>query len=393
MKKNRIWIIGLILFVMSLACNFPVGSPPQTTPHPGSLPTPTAENIPHGPDLSEPTSTEKVMDEPPAAPAPDIPLAYGDRTSNPAQVVLLDPRDGSPIQRLDAPGLGWGGNGGVTADGIFYVDAAYQHAYHLAFDGSLQILDFLNPEGGTFSGVMLPSPDGRKIALGAVLSFDAEGARIQLKVVHRDGTGERILLDEIVEEERPIRPTPIKWSSDGQHLYYMHVIEGVEGFGGTDLYRIEIATGEEEMLFPDLNCLCSTAVSPDETKAVRFMQHGTPVLVIKDLLTGEEQFVSFPGQYLQAWDILWAPDSSALAVTLGLGNWEADRYSLVRVNLADLSQTFLITKDPRLLRGALWSVMDTIWLNDSDGNLWRMVSDGSGLTLTASEAWIIPPSE
>jgi hypothetical protein len=172
----------------------------------------------------------------------------------------------------------------------------------------------------------------------------------------------------------------------------MNVIEGVEGFGGTDLYRVRIDSGVREEIFDDLNCLCSTSVSPNDSTAVRFMQHGTPVMVLKDLATGEEAFVSFPGKYLQAWDIVWAPDSSALIVTMGLGNWEADAYSVIRVDLDSLAQTFLITDDSRLLRAVVWPVMETVWLNDTAGNLWRMNPSTLDLTLTASEAWIIPPS-
>ncbi len=388
--KLRLFVIVVVLALSVLACNLPGGSEPSPEPPLTAIPTPTMEPAA---DSALPTSTEAV----PLATvsmegAPPLPIVYGDRTVVPNQVVLLNPLDGTPISRLDAPELGWGGNGGVAENSLFYIDADYETAYRLTFSGVRQELLFLNPDGGYFEGVLLPSPDGLRMAVGSVLSFDASGAHVRLSVINIDGTGEKILIDEILPE-RPTRPTPIKWSEDGQSLFYMNVIEGVEGFGGTDLLRVDIDSGIREKIFADLNCLCSTSVSPDDSMAVRFMQHGTPVMVLKDLATGEEQFVSFPGKYLQAWDIVWAQDSRALIVTLGLGNWEADAYSVIKVDLDSLEQTFLITDDPRLLRAVVWPIMETIWLNDTDGNLWRMDSSTLNLTLTASEAWIIPSSE
>ncbi len=388
MKKQWLYFL-FVLLSAAIACNVPVQietvePPPAVTPTEPLQPSETPLS-PLTPTSDLPVVVPEETEEDP------YPVVYGDRSTTPPQIVLLNPLNGALLHRVDAPNLGFGFNRGVYRDGVFYVDADYSNAYRLSFSGVLQELSFLNPDGGYFEGVILPSPDGLRMAVGSILSYDASGTRVQLKVINADGTGEHILVDEVLSE-RPTRPTPIRWSGDGRSIYYMNVIDGVEGFGGTDLYQVDIESGTRTMIFDDLNCLCSTSVSPDETRAVRVMRHGTPVMVIKNLQTGAEDYVSFPAKYLSSWDIVWAPDSSAMAITLGLGNREADLYSVVHVAMNDLSQRFLTTDDPRLLRAVDWPVMATLWLNDTDGNLWHMDPESLELTLTASDARLIRPS-
>lgn len=381
MNRNLLFS-GLVLIFAALACNLPGRNELPETP--SALNTPEA----HLPEetLTPTESTPIVL--PTEEPESAQPIIYADRLVDPPELVFLDPFNGDEIERITAPELGYGLIGGATDTSVFYVDEAFQQAYRLLFDGSRQVLDFLIPEGEYFDGVILPSPDGSKVAYGGVLSYDPSGDHVQLKVVNVDGTEEQILVDAHLTD-RLTRPTPIKWTDDGQYLFYMNVFVGVGGYGGTDLYSVEIATGESQLIFPDLNCLCSTSVSPDNTKAVRAVMEAPLSLVIKDVAAGTEETIHFPPQYVEAWEMVWAPDSSTLLVTLGMGNWEDDRYSLARINMDSLEMDFLITDDDRLLRPAAWHVMETIWLNDRDGNLWRMDAESLEMTLIENDARLI----
>jgi hypothetical protein len=391
--KIKLIIISLVLVITAFSCNLPgsgmiTETPAVVTSEPHSLEsTPTSTK----PPVEMPAETTPVSEVTPQ-PAPALPVVYGNRTVDPAEVVLIDPGDGTELQRISAPGLGYGGFGGASRSSVVYVEEDFQKVYHLLFDGTLQELDFLNPEGEVLDGVFLPSPDGLRIAHGAVLSFDPSGDHVQLVVVNIDGSGEQILVDEH-QTDRLTRPTPIKWSTDGDHLYFMNVFVGVGGYGGTDLHRVEIATGSSEILLADQNCLCSTSVSPDEARAVRAVKDDHLSLVIKNLDTGVEERLDFPTTYTETWEMVWAPDSSALLVTLGLGDWEADQYSLAKVDMESLEISFLFTEDDRLMRPMAWHVMETIWLNDRDGNLWRMDAASQALTLVATDAWVIPYSQ
>ncbi len=153
--------------------------------------------------------------------------------------------------------------------------------------------------------MILPSPDGSKIAQGAVLSFDSSGSQVQLKVVDVDGSDEQILVD--LTLDRPLRPTPIKWSEDGETLYYMNVMEGIEGYGGQDLFKVYLDTSIQEQTFPETSPLVSTSVSPNETYAARAVPGDPTGILIRDLVNLTNQTVTLPEKYKQVWQMVWAP--------------------------------------------------------------------------------------
>lgn len=363
MNKKLIYVMG-VLILAALACNLPWQNMPEPTeetvvPHSTEMETET--KAPTVDETEEtPTITPAVSDLP-------LPIVYYAAPD----LVALDPLDGTELMRLPASNFGFAGDGGVTGNGVFYVNSDYDQAYRVGFDGVQQELAFLNPGGDSFAGVILPSPDGTQIAQGAVLSFTAEGGDNQLKTVNTDGTDERILVAE-TDLDQPLRPTPIKWAADGSALYYMNVIEGIEGFGGLDLLKVDLATGSVETIFPDSGSLTSTSVSPGETYAARAASGDPLSIVIRDLAAGVDQTVTLPAIFKQAWQMVWAPDDSALLVTLGLGNWEADEYSVARIDTKTLDLEFLISDDPTLPRAVAWQTPETIWFNDRDGALWMM---------------------
>ena len=87
--------------------------------------------------------------------------------------------------------------------------------------------------------------------------------------------------------------------------------------------------------------------------------------------------------------MVWAPDDSALLVTLGQGMWETDAYSVIKIDMASLEVSYLVTDDPSLMRAVAWQVPETIWFNDREGTLWRMDSADLTLTMVAADAWAL----
>ncbi len=385
--KKQIGLAGMVFILATLACSLPGQGTPGLTA--------TAETtVPHSTEIAAETETAttdtEAAGETPGSTAEvsdlPVPVVYH---AAPELLVALDPLNGTELMRLPAANFGLAGYGGVTGNGVFFIDSDYTQAYRVGFDGTLQELTFLNPDGGSFEGVILPSSDGAQIAHGAVLDFTAEGSSSQLKVVHSDGTGERVLVEE-TDRDQPVRPTPIKWSQDGQALYYMNVIEGVEGFGGLDLLRVDLATGSVETIFPDSGSLRSTSVSPGDVYAARAVASEPLSIVIRDLAAGTDRTVTLPAKFKQSWQMVWAPDASALLVTVGLGNWEADEYSVIRLDPVTLALETLIADDPSLPRAVAWQVPETIWFNDRDGALWRMDAETlTTTTLFASDAPVI----
>jgi hypothetical protein len=371
--KKQIGIALAVLILAALACNLPWQNTPEPTEETAVPHSTEGETETETATVEATGETPEVTVEAAGLPSPIVYYAA-------PELVVLNPLDGAELMRLPAANFGFAGNGGVTGNGVFYIDSDYTQAYRVGFDGVMQELPFLNPDGGSFEGVILPSPDGTRVAQGAVLNFTAAGSDNQLKIVNIDGTGEQILVGE-TGLDQPIRPTPIKWSADGLALYYMNVIEGIEDFGGLDLQKVDLATGSVETIFPDSGGLTSISVSPGEAYAARAVSGEPLSIVIRDLAAGVNQTVSLPAQYKQAWQMIWAPDDSALLVTLGLGNWEADEYSVIRIDPVTLGFESLIADDSTLPRAVAWQMPETIWFNDRDGALWRMDAETLATTM------------
>ncbi len=397
---KELLVLSLLLVLVVAGCSQPVGETPvtpatdQDTPE-AQLPDPTSTPLEATPPETQPQTPTTEMEETPEVITDvisDRPIVYGNWAADPSIVVLLDPLNGDEIKRLEAPGLGFAIQQGVTETGIFYLDDNQQSVFKLYFDGSVEELGFLHPDGEFFEGVVLPSPDGQYVAHGRIVEFDEAGAQVQLTVSDVDGSNPHILLDERLSD-RVTRPTPIKWSNDGLSIYYMNVFEGVGGYGGTDLYRISILTGDREEIFPDGNCLCSTSISPDESSAVRVMQDDGLIMLIKDLDTGDEATLALPDEYLEAWEMVWSPDSSQLLITLGQGDWLDDLYGIIQIDIASLTTTTLVDQDTQLYRASAWHVMETVWLSDGQNGLWMMDVETRELSLIASNMILIQHSQ
>lgn len=379
--KNKAWFISFILILALSACSLPTQA----------VETPTVEetSIAHSTEAIA-TETEVAAETAVATETPELPLPIVYGTGE--ELVILDPATGVEVSRITAPGFGFGWNAFVTGNGVFYVDNNYQNAYRVGFDGAVQELTFLNPDGGYFIGEILPSSDGQKIAHGAIPSYAPEGMQALLKVFNVDGSGEQVLVDQMLEI--PLRPTPIKWSVDGEAVYYMNVVEGIEGYGGRDLYKVELGTNLTEGIFPNADGLVSTSVSPNETYAARAVISDPPSITIRDLVNGTNQTVTLPEKQPQVWQMVWAPDESALLVTVGQGLWtEDDVYSIIRIDLTTLALSYLIEDNVALLRAVAWQVPETIWLMDATSTLWMMNAADQTLSRVASDVSFIAISQ
>ncbi|MBW6466397.1 MAG: hypothetical protein K0B06_07845 [Brevefilum sp.] len=314
-----------------------------------------------------------------------LPVIYNDLTTDPPSVVFLEPLHGNEVHRITVPTMVAGVAGAATSGGIFFRGEDYEHIYHLLLDGSIEQLDFLNPDGGPFQGVVLPSSDGKRIAHGFVRTDNSGGGWVQLRVFNTDGSDEQIVLDEYVSA-RPTRITPIKWSVDGQFLYVMNVIENVGGYGGMDLSRVEIATGNYEEIFANADCLCLTSISPNERYAARVLVGEPLTLVVKDLLMETEASVVLPPDYDEAWDLVWSPDESEMLISVWGFEWVTNKFAVLGVDINDMTVRTLVSDDTQILQPKAWHVKETIWLNDGEGNLWRMDADSLEMVMVASKA-------
>ncbi|MBI3242698.1 MAG: hypothetical protein HYZ49_10440 [Chloroflexi bacterium] len=304
---------------------------------------------------------------------------------DPPQLTAVDPATGEAEAIFSAPGLRESFSQWVADGYLFYIDDETQVVKRVAFDNTLTELPFVNSGGELFEGQFLPSPNGERIAWGtSVFEPHPEGdTHIQLKAANADGSDEQFILDKRLPDEA-ILPQPIGWSPEGRYLYFTNPLYGIGGyilfFGGSDLQQADLKTGLVKEILPNMDCLCAMSLSPDGSTVAYIPGVEQLELVLHDVASGAEQRVPIDVDHHQAGGIIWSPDGGLLMYTMAVGNPDSEAYSVVKVDVATMSQTVLIQDDDRLLQTILWPVTDTVWLNDASGSAWRMDTESGALT-------------
>lgn len=358
--------------------------PPATATRPAMTPT----------DLPTPVAPTETPEGSGGGGEGTLTVLLADMTADPAQVVHVAPVTGEQQEAFAAPGLTEFSSVRFGGPFIFYLDTSTQLVKRVGFDGAVEELRFVTSGTDAFQGDFLPSPDGTMIAWGTSVFEPASGnaTHITLKVANVDGSDEKTIVDEVLPDVS-ILPQPIQWSADGKSFYYTDLPYGIGGYilfaGGPDLKRVDLEAGTLTEILPDTGCLCPMTVSPDGGSVAYIGGSGPLELVLRDIATGEERKATVDENYLQAGNILWSPDGTTLVYTTAISNFEDqanERFAVVRVDAASLSQTTVIPDDERLLNTILWPEASTIWLNDKFGNSWRMTAATGELAL-AKEGW------
>ena len=395
MKLKLIVIVSAFLLV-SLACG--VATPTVTVPVEPTIETEppvevTTETSAPTEETSAPTEEPTITETPPEVLRP---VLYYQYNSDPSLVTVADAETGAVIRTFAAPITGWVPDGAVGGESIFYITNNGTSLFRVGFDGTVQDLGFTHPSPGFFDAAILPSPDGQKIAWGSVLNMDTTGTDVILKVANIDGSNVVTLLDGHMTESR--RPSPIKFSDDGQYLYYTNMPYGIGGYilfyGGPDLIRINLTTLVAETILPNNQCLCAIKVSPDESKVARINRTTAGLnLVVHEISSGTETTFPFPSKYTQAGDIIWSPDGGSIMLTLALGNPDAEAYSVVKIDLVTSALTYFLSDDSRCIRTREWIAPGVVWLSDKDYNVYRMDAATGALTWHASDGYVISNSD
>jgi hypothetical protein len=395
MKIKWIVIVSVLLLI-SLACG--VATPTVTAPA-----EPTVEIEPPveaTTEISAPTEETVAPTEGPTAtetpPEPLRPVLYYQYNTDPSLVTVIDATSGAVIRTFDAPTISWLSEGAVGGESIFYITSNGTSLFRVGFDGTVQDLAFTHPNPGFLNAAILPSPDGQKIAWGSVLNMDTTGTDILLKVANIDGSNMVTLLDGHMTESR--RPSPIKFSNDGQFLYYTNMPYGIGGYilfyGGPDLVRINMTTLVAETILPSNNCLCAMEFSPDESKVARINRTAEGLsLVVHEISSGTETTFPFPSQYTQAGGIIWSPDGGSIMLTLALGNPDTEAFSVVKIDLVTSMVSYFLSNDTRCIQTREWVAPGVVWLSDTEYNVYRMDSATGALTLHASDGYVISNSD
>lgn len=179
-------------------------------------------------------------------------------------------------------------------------------------------------------------------------------------------------------------PIPLHWGTN--HLYFSHQYSGdgcftAQNFRGSDLWRINLDTGEVGQVTQEVGYWL--AVSPDE-KVLAYLAYSQGGLVLRDMASGAERQIGFdidaqyPDLLVYKSNLIWSPDSNSLLMTAEIGACSGDlMFSIIKVDVATLSQTTVLSEDTRLLRTIAWSEPERVLLfDDSDNEWWLYINSG-----------------
>jgi hypothetical protein len=285
MKKQLVFLAAL-LAISTLASSL-VNRVIESRPQPAGIPTiiiefpPTATTQPQAtatelqptytPVQPSPTVAASATAEPAAQPSPTVPapvqtMILVDADAQTPQFILVDPLTGQVKSKFTAKGAPKYGYGYASETAVYYQAADLVSGFwRVGLDGGVSQLKFMNPDDYLGSTGFLPSPDGKRIAWGQFITMDSGGkTHSTLKVANADGSDEKTLLD--ATDEGPFYRTPVGWSRDGQSLYYSGVPDGIGGYmlfgNGTDLVRVDLKTGQEQVIMSDRSTFRPFARSP-----------------------------------------------------------------------------------------------------------------------------------
>jgi hypothetical protein len=169
----------------------------------------------------------------------------------------------------------------------------------------------------------------------------------------------------------------IGWSPGVFYFSDHATADGCDLFGA-DLNLRRLSLDDGSVSETPIQAGSGVSLSPDAAFAAYLTgDRSMPEIVIHDLVTDELRSAALGvgEDYWEAGDVVWAPDGSALMLTVdhnGCGPPEDTARSIVRVDVASLEQQTLIDHSDRLFRTRSWPEMDRVLLSERDGSSWWM---------------------
>lgn len=226
------------------------------------------------------------------------------------------------------------------------------------------------------------SPDKAWVAIGQeLLPGEGGGDRYftRVQLLKTDGTKNWTIVDKWSDWGLGYTlPRPVRWSADGLYFYFTNVpvVDGCAPFViAGDLNRAALNETKFERILPEGGLALS--LSPDERTAADIHRASRgPALTLYDIATAKtrELALNVVGDNLQVGNIVWAPDNKSLLLVIAKNAClpAGTTHSLVRVNMDSLTQTFLLSDDPRQFTVIQWDSPDRVLLAAADKTVWTL---------------------
>jgi hypothetical protein len=218
-------------------------------------------------------------------------------------------------------------SGGSVSDTAYILESIQSKAISVDASGNIQDLAFVKQP--TYGLAVWPgSQDAQpRLAWGTQVNFSDTSSTLQ--IANLDGSESKTVLTNLFGSDMPVQLVAQFWSEDGQSLYYSKEPVGLGGYipfsGASNLYRIDINTGEVREIIPQAeqtsSQTCLDAISIEfRYVADHCSQEG---ITIRDLQNGSTSTIQVPdglNGYRLLGSARFSPDGSQVAYSLAKGN-------------------------------------------------------------------------
>jgi len=287
--------------------------------------------------------------------------------------------------------------GGPASDGVYLLSLDNLPQVQRLDENGAQALDFgYQPN---YALAVWPGSDGEppRVAFGTSPTGDAP--QPHLIVASVDGSSvEAVVTEDLVDGDMPFQLLALRWSADGQSLYFSREPYGIGGYipfaGASSLYRYDLASQSVTELVPfnpAANYLCLGDLSLSALRAVGNCTDRGAMTIYNLDGSGDGGPVLPPAEgtdYTLIGSARFSPDAGRVAFGLARGNPE-DEQGWIAVSDGLSGEARLIAT---AANGSYFTVVG--WLNDSTlllqqqtltcaavcpASLWTVGADGSGL--------------
>jgi hypothetical protein len=350
--------------------------PPSDTPPPTLAPA-TATRAPT--DTSEPPTATAA---PSATPAPVILLAI----VSPAKKVGLTSLDGQSLPLAQAPGNLYA-LANLSAD----LGAASQ-AYLIGPQG-VKALAFVNHSSEGFASFTGAGAPNGEVAWDH-WTTNASGGKVDSEIFMANSDGSKLRSVLTLQGDRVLHV--VRFSLDGQTLYYSQEPLGLEGYilfssGVSDLFALDLASGTSSQVVPEAaaGVICLDDFAPDASLVAL---HCNPKTIdVLDTTTGVIGQIAAPAgeaDWQLHGDVRISPDQARVAYGLARGDPNHEQ-GWVAVSDSLTGTSHLVATAPAgdyySVKGWLndstlvlqsWGAQPGVWVVQADGGDLRRLADG-----------------
>ena len=148
---------------------------------------------------------------------------------------------------------------------------------------------------------------------------------------------------------------PRRWTADGNYVYLVPIYypgksggnQGIYFYDSNELYRLNLNSGDFEIVLPHTQWGYSYSLSPDDQylaySSLNEKSDEKQIVHIRNMYTGAEQAIKLNGNYTLTGAFAWEKDSAKLFFASALSGWENEKGGAASLFMLTLKNMYLQT--------------------------------------------------